>query len=243
MYFIYLDESGNTGMNLRDADQPIHFISGVTIPKDKAQKIENSIKSFLPIFLPHSQNYDFEFHGVELFNGKKYFQHYKLQERLNIFEKFVEIAEHYEINFFSQGINKSKFEKKYKTPFHPHNVAFMYLIEKIETYLKEKKVLGMVIMDRCKGLEQKIINDFRYYKDNGTSFGAFKKDIEQFIDNVMYVESFNSYLIQFSDVLSYIYTSNYVSNFLKKPISYHRKFIESLSKRIEKLSKYISIEP
>ena len=35
MWLSYLDESGNTGSNLDDPDQPVHLIAAVMVPEDQ----------------------------------------------------------------------------------------------------------------------------------------------------------------------------------------------------------------
>ncbi len=244
MYFIYLDESGNTGKDHTSINQPIHFISGVAIKRDCMQKVENDVKRLLPNFLPHSQNYDFEFHGEEMFRGKKYFKHHELEKRLSAFNAIVDIAKNNSLIFFSQGIDKKKHNRKYINPYHPHNVAFMYLIEKIDKFLEEKNAFGVVVMDKGNNLEQEIINDFDYYKESGTAYGSFSREIKFFLDNVFYVESHNSYLLQIADVIGYIYSSKRLSDRgIGNKNSYHRKYILSLYNEMKDLIRYKAIDP
>lgn len=244
MYLIYLDETGNTGKNLDDPNQPIHTISGIIIHEDKIQEIEQSVKQLSSVFLPYSQNFDFEFHGNSLFQGKGYFQHFGLADRLNVFEKMVELTERHNIPFFAQSIDKQKHKDKYSTPFHPHNVAFMYLIEKIDGHLEQLGERGIVVMDKCRDTEQQIINDFTTYKESGTKFGHFKREINQLVDTVMYVDSFNSNVVQMADVLSYIHASCQLMEYRdESPTNYHKHFIHSLNKRLKSAVKYSDIQP
>lgn len=243
MHFFYLDESGNSGANLLDADQPIHFISGIGIQAENMGSIEKALKLLLPDFMPYSSNYDFEFHGVTVFQGKDYFKHFKLETRLNLFERLVTIAEENEVTFFSQGINKKRHREKYKNPYLPHSVAFMYLVEKLEAYLKKKGSCGLIIMDKCEDTEQNIINSFRLYKEIGTTYGFFKGEIEHFFDNVLYVKSYNSPFVQLSDMLGYIHSSTKVDALKKVSSTYHKKFIYELDERIKKISVYDCIDP
>ncbi len=242
MYFVYLDEAGNTGTHLENKDQPIHYISGIVIKYEDMQKIEKSIKNLLPNFLPHSQNFNFEFHGKDMFAGKSHFKKFKIEERLQAFKDLVSIFKNYNLSFFCQGIDKKKHQAKYLTPYHPHNVAFMYLIEKIDRFLSEEKRLGFVIMDKCKDVEQKIINDFDMYREKGTPFG-FSRDIKQFVDNVAYVDSYNSYLLQLADVIGYIVTSTHTDNFLKKKKKFFKESLSKLAESIKPQCKYFDIEP
>jgi hypothetical protein len=242
MDFVYLDEAGNTGTDLNNQDQPIHYISGIIIPEERMQIIERKIRSLLPNFAPYSQNFDFEFHGTDMISGKKHFKTFNIKQRLNAFRALLAIFENENLSFFCQGINKLKHKEKYQTPYHPHNVAFMYLIEKIDIYLDSKKHLGFVVMDKCKDVEQNIINDFDGYREKGTPFG-FKREIKNFVDNVAYVDSYNSYLLQLADVIGYIATSSYTHEFKGKKNGYVRSEIDQMSLIIRKKSVYFDIEP
>ena len=49
MWLSYLDESGNTGGNLEDPDQPIHLIAAVMVPEDQVQGLSSAFH-LLPAF-------------------------------------------------------------------------------------------------------------------------------------------------------------------------------------------------
>lgn len=42
-YFIYIDESGNTGSNLLDPDQPFLTFMGIGFDKDQVSKVEKEV--------------------------------------------------------------------------------------------------------------------------------------------------------------------------------------------------------
>jgi hypothetical protein len=243
MYIFYLDDSGNTGTNLDDPNQPIHFLAGIGVPANNIRKIEDEIEKNHPIFSPYSQNFDFEFHGVDIFQGKKYFSKFKLEERLKTIERLIEIAEQSEINFFSQGINKKRHKEKYNTPYPPNKVAFQYLIEKIDKFLEKKKQFGMIIIDQDKGRQQQTINDFWSFRKNGTPYGSFAREIKQIIDHPFYIRSYNSHMLQLADVLTYIHSSKKVSECLNKQNTYLRQKIIDWDNRIEKIIEYSYVDP
>jgi hypothetical protein len=245
MYLIYLDENGNTGQDLDNTDQPIHFIAGIAIKDDRIPKIEKKILSLIPAFSAHEENQDFEFHGSDLYSGKKCFKKVSVSKRLEVFFSFVDIMEEEELYFFCQGIHKKKLKSKYSNPFHPHTLAFMYIIEKIDMFLEESNSIGMVIMDHNEENAQQVINDFRNYKRLGTSFGFDARDIKHFIENVLYVKSHNSYLMQLADVLGYIVASLTVSiakNGIDKLNNFQRALFP-LYERVLKRRKYFRIDP
>ncbi|MDD3794070.1 MAG: DUF3800 domain-containing protein [Candidatus Gracilibacteria bacterium] len=245
MMLFYLDESGNTGNDLENKEQPIHFINGIGVNFNDIQNIEKDMKNLEINFLPFSQNFDFEFHAIDMAGGKKYFKNFKIDERLKAFEGLINIFEKYDIKFFSQGINKQYLKSKYDNPYHPHYLSFMYLIEKIDRFLEDNDKKGLIIMDKNLETEQNIINNFQDYKKNGTSFGLRKKSINCLIDTVYYTDSYNSYLMQLSDVIGYIYgaykTASYLGNIEKS--GFMRKELFKHYEKIIAKKQYIDVEP
>lgn len=245
MYFLYLDESGNTGNDLKNKDQPIHYISWILVNCNDIQKIEKDILGLEINFLPYSKNFDFEFHGVELAMGKGYFKNFNIQDRLKLVESLVGIFKKYDIKFFSQWINKADLAEKYVNPYHPHYLSFMYIIEKIDKHLSDIWEKGLVIMDKNIDTEQNIIDNFQEYKNTGTSFWFKRERITNLIDTVYYTDSYNSHLMQLSDVIGYLYsiyiTTDYLwkldsTNYVKKQLFQHYSIIKSQSI-------YLDIEP
>jgi len=89
MKIFYLDESWNTGNDLENSEQPIHFINGIWIDCEDIPKIEKEIKWLEFNFLPYSRNFDFEFHGIEIAGWKKYFKHFNIEDRLKLFDSLI----------------------------------------------------------------------------------------------------------------------------------------------------------
>ena len=46
MYLCYIDESGNTGENLNDNQQPILVLTTLLVPKENIKAIENDVRNF-----------------------------------------------------------------------------------------------------------------------------------------------------------------------------------------------------
>ena len=245
MLIFYLDESWNTWKDLDNEEQPIHFISWIWVDFNDIPKIEKDMRNLEINFLPYSQNFDFEFHWIDLAWWKKYFKNFKIEDRLNAFEWLVSIFCKYKLSFFSQWINKKYLKTKYVNPHHPHYLSFMYLIEKIDRYLENRDKKWLVIMDKNLETEQNIINNFQDYKKNWTPFWFKRNSITNLIDTVYYTDSYNSYLMQLSDVIWYIYSAYKTTELLNKVENsgYFRKKIFSHFDKIMENSIYTDIEP
>ena len=80
MKLIYLDEAGNTGAKA-DPDQPIHMIGSLIVDQGQIRDIEQQLEGIAEQALLKMQGgpirplaEGLEFHGADLFNGKKMFE-------------------------------------------------------------------------------------------------------------------------------------------------------------------------
>jgi hypothetical protein len=236
MYLIYLDEAGNTWKDLANKEQPIHYISGIWVHEDDVYNIDKAIKSLYPLYEPYSQNFDFEFHWIDIVGGRKYFKHFSIEERLKTIKSLVGIYKKYNITFFSYGLNKLAHKHQYINPYHPHNVVFARILEDIDQFLQQKKERWLIIMDRNDDTGQKIINDFWSYKEKGIWFWTWRLVLKNLIDAVYYADSYNSNILQLADVIGYIYSSYYTHQYVSdglSPLNYTKQQIFSHIKDIE----------
>lgn len=169
-----------------------------------------------------------------------------MEVRLQALKGILQVFSEQNVRFISQGVDKLKHAQKYKYPIHPHNVAFMYLVEKAETFLKNEGKKGLIIMDNNEDRAQGIINDFHSYKRNGTAYGYAKKDIVHLVDSVYYTESFNSYSMQFSDVIGYVYSSHVLAKRMGKADTlgfFKKSLFEGTDALFAAKTLYCDIEP
>lgn len=227
-------------MDFDNLEQPIHFVSWIVIHESLIQDIDKDITELYHLFLPYSKNFDFEFHWIDIAWWKKYFKNFKIEERLLLIEKLVNIFTKYSIYFFSYWLDKQKHKNKYWVPYHPHVVCFARLLKIIEDFLWEKNEKWLLIMDKNDENKQNIINEFQSYKLKWIWFRDRRVDLNCIIDTVYYTESYNSQLMQLSDVIGYIYANYIVSKFQsKQTINYVKQnlisYIETIQKQWYKL--------
>lgn len=99
-------------------------------------------------------------------------------------------------------------------------------------------------MDKNLETEQNIIDNFQEYKISGTPFG-FRRNINSLIDTVYYTDSYNSLMMQLSDVIWYIYSIYNTSLYLENldSANYVRKELFKYYQTIVDKSYYLDIEP
>ncbi len=204
MYLIFTDESGNTGKNLSDANQPVHYVGGIYIDHNYCLLVQQSVEDIAKAYF-NPLSPDFEFKGSDLFSGNGFFKGFDPQTRIQICKDLVGVIKTFNLKFIVAGINKQRLEDRYPSPFHPHNLATLFFLEMFQEVLENEDTLGLVVADELKDREQEIISDFKKYKEYGTGFSDYKSvEITRIIDNIHYVTSVNSWPLQLTDVILYL---------------------------------------
>jgi hypothetical protein len=204
MYLCYIDESGNTGNNLKDIHQPYLVLTALLVPPEHIKLIENDIRDLgYRYFSAESRNTDFEFHGDDIYNARgRYFKKLPLKQRIGILNDLMDIVlKHESIHIGYVSIEKAK----YFANLHIQQSAFSLLVEHIEERLKGYlNSYCLLIADEQNELEQKLIDDLDHFKQHGTHFGYKKVQVDKIIDSVHFVQSKNNYLMQLTDVICYL---------------------------------------
>ncbi len=77
MYLIYVDESGNTGPRLDDAQQPTHFLVGVSVPEDAwltySERLHSAVAKGLRSAGPAAASVP-EVHAADVYQGTRHFR-------------------------------------------------------------------------------------------------------------------------------------------------------------------------
>ncbi len=204
MYLCYIDESGNTGNNLKDVHQPYLVLTALLVPPENIKHIENDLRSLgRHYFGVESNNTDFEFHGDGIYNARgRYFKRLPLGERINILDALVDVVlKHDCIRIGYVSIKKSEYDGK----LHIQQSAFSLLVEKVEELLKgQLNSYCLLVADEQDELEQRLIDDLDHYKQHGMRFGQNNVLVDRIIDSVHFVQSNNNYLMQLTDVVCYL---------------------------------------
>jgi Protein of unknown function (DUF3800) len=199
---IYIDESGNTGTRIDDPMQPYHLIAAIAVEDANVRDVENDVRTLgLKHFGEVSRNTDFEFHGYEIHKGKgRYFSKLKVEQRIEIMEDLLGVLKSHNLQIIYTIINK----QANKAKLHPHQLAFLFLIERIEDYLVNENSLGLLIADENRDIEQRLINDLERFKTINTGFGYRPTKIDHIVDSLHFVKSHNNHVIQLADIVAYV---------------------------------------
>jgi hypothetical protein len=197
---IYVDESGNTGAK-RDPKQPIHLLGAVLVDEGNVRPIEDALQAIADQCQPlWSIDPTFEFHAVDLCSGRGHFAHMDWSARLALLNELVAVLERHDCKIGYAAITKLR-NPSSKTP---HELAFMFLVERLEDYLQVRNQRGLIVADENKEVEKDVIRNFARYKIGSTGWGWRPTKIERLIDSVHFVRSENNHLIQMADLVAYL---------------------------------------
>lgn len=199
MYLAYMDECGNTGVKA-DPNQPIHFLGCLVVEDIHIRPFESAIADVARRYFPSvAGKPDFEFHGVDLFGGSGHFK-VDPQKRIESTRALIEAAVEHSATFGYVGIDKTKSLAR----DHPHRICFTLLVEHLETWLKRRESLALLVSDENHEVEQALITDIATFKASSTTWGYRNMPVEHIVDSIHFVKSHNNPIIQVADVLTYV---------------------------------------
>lgn len=211
MHFFYLDESGDTGRNLRDPNQPILVLGGISV-RDKgwneSQKMLNNLfESFFNGEIPEN----FELHADDLLspNGDGHFAGIDAQQRYGLAVDVLQILQERSHGVHYLAIDKAKLHDAPDlnmvlsyNPRRPYLLAFDFLITYIHWFVKEKlgsSARGMIILDQKENYHndiERIMRDRRYSGPNAHR-------LKWIVEFSYPIDSKKNPMIQFSDLVIY----------------------------------------
>ncbi len=203
MYLIYFDESGNSGTNLADPQQPVFVLGALIIPENLWQAVEADLESILDRDLPPPRATGFEIHAGDLRQGTGHFKGVPVAKRLAIRDDWLRVAAKHGLRFIYRAITKSRYERWMKSAFgqnisvNPHLAAFPLVAHVANNYLRSlsKDALGIIISDD----NREVVDDIeRFLKLLRATSGTLRLD--RIIEKGFFIDSKKSLLIQLADL-------------------------------------------
>jgi hypothetical protein len=205
MWFAYMDETGNTGRNLDDPDQPIHLVLTMAVEESNVRALHEHVRDTARRYCPSTCGEDdFEFHGKELFSAEGHFAERPPKERIEIYDAVLAGIEIAEAEIVIRGVSKPDLKRRYVNPFHPHDIALMFTIESVERLAQERGCRFLLVADEAKEIEDGALRDLANYQEVGTSWGWKAQQIERIVDTIHFVPSHRNPAIQLVDCATYL---------------------------------------
>lgn len=208
MLLAYIDEAGNTGTDLKDPDQPVHYVGALLIPEASWQSTKTGLQAIRAFAVEKGFNgaEECELHGTQILQAPKGsgWKALTLADRLSIFDMAMTVAEKNGLSLVLGRCNKPLLAQRYTHPAHPHGVAAWLCLERIAIYAASQHQLVVLVADdgppAHKALVRSTLDD---YRKNGAPFGP-TRDFSMLLDTVHFLDSRASPHIQLCDILLFI---------------------------------------
>lgn len=163
-----------------------------------------------------------EFHATDIFHRKRHFNEWRdIDKRLRLLEELAIILDGPEtiakvqIRIDPTLMLRDDYEE----------MAFTFLVEKIERYLRAVKQPGILIGDReNERVSQKFAEMLSQYRASGTPY-EFGIDLQHLIDTVHFTSSHHSRMLQLADLYVWLSQLCKVSDKTKHPQSEIIRFV------------------
>lgn len=210
MHFFYLDESGDTGKNLLDRNQPIMVLGGISLRDEGWNTTRVQFDQIITNFFNGLVPADFELHATDLLSpsGEGHFAGRSMADRCGLVRDVLSLLEERK-----HGVHFIAFDKKRVhdiacglvlpfNPSRPYLLGFDYLITYINWYVKEKlgrSARGMIIADEKENYHadiERIVVDRRRE-------GPLAHRVKWIVEITYPVDSKRNPMIQISDMVIY----------------------------------------
>ncbi|MGK0187491.1 MAG: hypothetical protein ACI9R3_003279 [Verrucomicrobiales bacterium] len=205
MHLIYVDETGNTGTNLNDPEQPIFLLGALVISEDKWRPLEEELEHCLEQYFPRRPD-DFEVHAFELRRGEGSFDKFPVSHRIEFRDAWMDAAKRHDCRFIYRAIAKRRYQRWLEgeygpgTVINPHLVAFALITQVVNSFLKEEcdNALGLFVSDEHQQLSADVE---RFQKILRTDSSPLQ--LTQIIEKGFFIDSRKSLMIQLCDLFTY----------------------------------------
>lgn len=207
MHLIYLDESGQTGTNLKDTIQPVFVLGALIVPESCWLALEKDLQVAIEKAFPSPRPDDFEIHATEISNPRYGFiKQFSISHRLAFRDEWFRIAQKHSLKFIYRAISKKRFaDWSYNTfgsgvAINPHVAAFPLVARVVDDLLKSLpgSPLGIFISDENREVVGDIEKAIRFFRgaEGGLKLG-------QIIEKGFFIESEKSLVLQLCDLCVY----------------------------------------
>jgi hypothetical protein len=183
MHFFYLDETGDTGTDLENSEQPIFVLGGITVSDKSWRKTTDAVQTIIIDFFNGVVPDRFELHAHELVTHQGPFAAHS-QEDCNVLAlALLDVLKKQHRPHFV-AIDKRRLLENGDGEEHniidckaPYLLAFNYLVSYLERFVREecgRSARGMIIIDRkdmylTLSTSSRIIGASRFRKDDSSS--------------------------------------------------------------------------
>jgi hypothetical protein len=202
MHLIYLDESGNSGMNLNDAQQPVFVLCGLIVPEHKWLGLERELLASLRRHFPEFPD-SHEVHATDIRSGRGYFKGVDIGKRIAFRDEWLALADRHGCKLIYRAIVKKSFQKWLLREYgsgvqiNPYVAAFALVSQVINDYLRRLSPpgLGVLISDENKEVISEVEKSIRLLRNH-----AGQLRLGQIVEKGFFIDSRTSLPLQLCDL-------------------------------------------
>ncbi len=206
MYLMYADESGNTGTDYDNKQQPIFVLGGFLVSHSKWHDINNYFNS-KKVEICNYLQYN-EIHTNDIFSPshKSIFHIKNWQENFNILDKIVDLILELDIKFQYIAIDKKMFKIDLQQKLgnfikvDPYIYSFCMLYKFLSQTLEKENEKGIIFLDEIINIPQYLNKIYPEISINNHTI----------IERALFLKSRDTNFIQIADVFSF-YVCQYLN--------------------------------
>lgn len=210
MHFFYLDESGDTGRDLNNPEQPVMVLGGVNLRDEGWNRTREEFDGLIRDYLGGPPPSGFELHSCDLLcpEGDGWFAGRPLEDRVGLARRLIQLIEDRKHGVQLIAFDKAKIRDTpcglalAFNPSRPYLLAIDYMITYINWYVKEclgRSARGMIILDR----KEQHHEDIEHIMRNRRSEGPAAHRVKWIVEMSYPVDSRRNPMIQLSDLMVY----------------------------------------
>ena len=201
MHLVYFDESGNSGNNLNDPDQPIFVLGALIVPEDSWQTVEADLEKELTAHFPALAMSGEEIHSGDLRGSRGLFKGVDVPKRVALRDAWLKVAQNRGLKFVYRSIDKKRYQKWMHDTFgvgiaiNPHVAAFPLVSMVVNRHLVQQQARGMFISDENKEIARDVEKSIRQLR-----LAAGPLRLSQIIEKGFFIDSAKSRILQLCDM-------------------------------------------
>lgn len=226
MYLVYIDESGNTGMNLKDVQQPVFLLAALVLPESRWFQLEKEFFAIKEKYFGAEYAHEFEIHAKDLKNARGPFKALEFKEQLSFRDEILQLLMLNRITVVYRRIIKNKFERFCEQHYgrgikiNPYIMALPFVCMEVEHHIKSLKGdhQWMLIFDEQKENLDDAEKSLRTLRLDSQSI----LQTDRLIEKGFFVDSAKSFALQLTDLVAY-YIRKYEEHKTGKKVSDYDK--------------------
>lgn len=208
-YYIYIDESGDPNIEVIDDQYPVFGVGAMLFEKDY---FENQLMlQFSNLKIKHGFSSETIFHSSDIRKQRGDFVILtNYQKRVNLMEDISVFFKEMDTKIISSVIRKKALKENYSTPGCPYDLAFQFILERSQHFLKIHKATATIFIEERTENKKALQRVYKSIKENGNGFQSGKAFLEVFPEQELNFVKKENKGTQIVDLMIYPVTSSLI---------------------------------